>query len=629
MELKASYSATPNLLGAYIKGSKTSFALHAPAAEKVKLCLYQTAQDKKPCFTVDMEQKGSSWVVTLSEKLVNFCYTYLVFRNEKSQEIFDPFHPYTTASSKWGQKGYANNLVRSIILEPSMFNWEGIQPPNIPMQELIIYEMHIRGLTRDQTSNVSSPATFQGAIEKIPYLKSIGINAVELLPIQEFNESEINFIHPKTGRALTNYWGYSTVNFFSPMNRYFGSANDHTELKSFVKEMHRNQIEVILDVVYNHTGSASPLFICDPNYYILKNGQSTNYTGCGNTISANSKPSIKLIIESLKFLVNEFQIDGFRFDLASILVRSETGAPLEKPPLIEAIKNDPVLSKVKLISEPWDPGGLYQVGSFPLPFADWNGYFRDIARQYINGFPIDINLVQDVIKGSFRLFGSKTPAHSINFITVHDGFSLFDLVSYNQKHNEENSEHNRDGTDCNYSNNFGTEGANDLLYHFRRQQVYNFITFLFMSFGVPMMLMGDEMGMTHGGNNNPWCQDNEINWVNWNKIDTDILTFVQKVIEIRKSVSLFKATSFAELECVHFHQTYSDRVVCYIIPSKEKTVCVAFNPTNDQHEFALPDKEGGWKLASMTSRPIHENFKDEVVAHPSIILPAHSSAILY
>lgn len=285
-----------------------------------------------------------------------------------------------------------------------------------------------------------------------------------------------------------------------------------------------------------------------------------------------------------------------------------------------------------MISEPWDPGGLYQVGSFPLPFADWNGFFRDIARQYINSHPIDIGLVQNAIKGSPNLFGNKTPSHSINFITVHDGFSLFDLVSYEKKHNEENGEHNRDGTDCNYSNNFGAEGPNDGLYPLRRQQVYNFMTFLFMSFGVPMILMGDEMGMTHSGNNNPWCQDAEINWFNWNRMDTDIVLFFQKLIQFRQSLSLFKVNSHEELNALYFHQTYSDRVLCYIVHSEKdkKKICVMFNPTNSEHEIVLTEHGMHWFLLMITSRSAHDNFKnDPPLSHPSVILPAYSSAILY
>lgn len=432
------------------------------------------------------------------------------------------------------------------------FDWEGDVPLETPIEDLIIYEMHVRGFTRHPSSNVAQPGTFAGLIEKIPYLLELGVNCVELMPIFEFDEFENPLTNPQTGERLMNYWGYSTVGFFAPKAGYsatsiFGMQAD--ELKNMVKMLHANGIEVMLDVVFNHTAEGNeegPTIsfrgIDNKTYYLLTpDGHYYNFSGTGNTLNCNHPIVRGIVLDCLRYWVSEYHIDGFRFDLASILGRDQDGAPLPNPPLLEQLAYDPILAKSKLIAEAWDAGGLYQVGSFPAygRWAEWNGQYRDVIRQFIKGDKGKTFELAQRLQGSPDMYAERGPNASINFITAHDGFTLYDLVSYNNKHNWENGEDSRDGANDNYSWNCGWEGetTDAKVISLRQRQLKNFLTILMVSQGVPMILMGDEVGHSKRGNNNTYCHDNELNWLNWDMVKSNahIFRFTQNLIAFRRA----------------------------------------------------------------------------------------------
>ena len=416
------------------------------------------------------------------------------------------------------------------------FDWEDDRPLEHPIQDLIVYEMHVRSFTRHGSSGSKHPGTFAAVRERIPYLKKLGINCVELMPIYEFDEFENSRQHPDTGETLYNYWGYSTVNFFAP-KAGLAATGKHgmqvDEVKTLVKELHRNGIEVILDVVFNHTAEGNemgPTFsfrgLDNRTYYMLTpEGYFYNFSGCGNTLNCNNPIVRNIVLDCLRYWASEYHIDGFRFDLAAILGRDAWGAPLPNPPLLESLAFDPVLGTCKLIAEAWDAGGLYQVGSFPAygRWAEWNGKFRDDVRKFLKGEPGLTGALAQRIQGSPDLYGwnGRGPSASINFITCHDGFTLLDLFSYNEKHNEANGEHNQDGGNDNDSWNCGAEGETDDpgILALRQRQIRNAWAILMVSQGVPMVLMGDEFGRTQRGNNNTYCLDSEISWLDWSLAD--------------------------------------------------------------------------------------------------------------
>lgn len=462
--------------------------------------------------------------------------------------VVDPYAKAITGQSTWGKKiseeGYRARVVKN------NFYWGNEHQPQIPMEDLIIYEMHVRGFTQMDTS-VSCPGTFKGIMEKIPYLKKLGINAIELMPIFEFDELADQRI--VDGRTLLNYWGYNTISFFAP-NTSYSSAIEYNreglELKELIKELHANKMEIILDVVFNHTaegnedGPAISFKAFDNNiYYLLTpDGHYYNFSGCGNTMNCNHPIVQRMIIDCLRYWVETYRIDGFRFDLASILGRNEDGSPMDKPPLLQALAFDPILGKTKLIAEAWDAGGLYQVGNFPAfeRWAEWNGRYRDDMRQFLKGgLWCGANAIQRII-GSPDIYNSETRGHnaSINFLTCHDGFPLYDLYAYNEKHNEANGWNNTDGSNDNHSWNCGVEGATDNpeIVLLRKRMIRNACTALLCSRGTPMFLSGDEFCNTQFGNNNPYCQDNEISWLDWNllKENSDIFEFFCYMIHFRK-----------------------------------------------------------------------------------------------
>ncbi len=468
---------------------------------------------------------------------------------DKSKYLLDPYAKAVTGQSRWGDTSPRGQHYKARVVRDD-FDWGDLAAPLIPMEDLIIYELHVRGFTRDASSGVKHPGTFAGLMEKLPYLKSLGVNAIELMPIFEFDEMqdyrEVN------GQKLYNYWGYSTVGFFSPNTSYAAETEfnrEGTELKKLILACHRQGMEVYLDVVFNHTAEGNergPFFSFkgfDNNiYYLLTpDGKYYNFSGCGNTLNCNHPIVHQMIMNCLRYWVTTYRVDGFRFDLASILGRNEDGSPMNKPPLLQAMAFDPILGDVKLIAEAWDAGGLYQVGSFPSwnRWAEWNGRYRDDMRRYLKG---DEGFAQ---AAALRLIGSRDmyDVHgrkdaSVNFITCHDGFTLWDLFSYNEKHNEANGWDNTDGANDNNSWNCGAEGETEdqEINALRRRMCRNAFALLMCSRGIPMFLAGDEFGNTQFGNNNAYCQDNITSWLDWNLLDKnrELFRFFQRMIRIRK-----------------------------------------------------------------------------------------------
>lgn len=517
---------------------------------------------------------GHVWAMTvfdLSYESIEFGYRFDGPHDVRKGFHYDPknilLDPY--AREIRGRSGWKAPLPEGEVypfrgrLPYEQFDWQHDRPLTQPVSELIIYEMHVRGFTAHPSSDTKHPGTYQALQEKIPYLKDLGVNCVELMPIFEFDELENTRTNPLTGEQLCNYWGYSTLGFFSPKASFAATGNHGTpvaELKELIHALHEAGIEVILDVVFNHTaegGDGGPTFsfrgIDNKTYYMLdQDGHYANYTGCGNTVNCNHPVVRGFVIACLRYWAAEYHIDGFRFDLASVLGRDSNGAPLLNPPLLESLAYDPVLAHCELIAEAWDAGGLYQVGNFPSygRWMEWNGKFRDAARRFLKGDAGVAGEMVQRIMGSPDLYAAagRKPSASINFITCHDGFTLRDLVSYNEKHNLDNGENNNDGANDNHSWNCGAEGPTDdpEIEDLRRRQQKNALCLLFLSQGVPMLWMGDEYGRTQLGNNNAYCQDEEWNWFDWFQIDpkNELLNFVKNLIAFRKANPALRQTEF-------------------------------------------------------------------------------------
>ncbi len=483
--------------------------------------------------------------------------------------LLDP-HAREIHSPPWGHPRGCLGTEPCCLIDQHRYDWEGDRPLGIPLRDSIIYELHVRGFTQHPAANVSHPGTFRGLIEKIPYLKRLGITAVELMPVTEFNENETTFVSPETGKRLKNFWGYSPLSFFAPKASY-SSDLDHplNEFRDMVKALHRAGIEVILDIVYNHTaegGGDGPTTsfrgIDNTIYYLLDPWTRAylNFSGCGNTCNCNHPIVRNLIMDALRWWVVDMHVDGFRFDLASILGRDMQGHVLANPPVVEAIAEDPILADTKIIAEAWDAAGLYQVGSFSPHhrWAEWNGRFRDDVRAFLLGRPGLVSALATRIAGSSDLYQrhGRRPCNSINFITSHDGFTLGDLVSYNQKHNLANGENNRDGDNNNLSWNSGVEGptANRAILAIRSRRLRTMAVILLLSQGVPMLVAGDEFGRSQRGNNNAWCQDNDISWIDWTLAGTNRLQlrFFRKLIQLRKAHPIFRRDDFFQAsDAVH------------------------------------------------------------------------------
>ncbi|MCB9431140.1 MAG: glycogen debranching enzyme [Ardenticatenaceae bacterium] len=461
--------------------------------------------------------------------------------------LLDPYAKAVSGRNQWGATPHLPQRARLVYDD---FDWEADRPLHIPIEDLIIYEMHVRGFTRHPSAQAKYPGTFAAIRDKIPYLKELGVNCVELMPIQEFDEFESHFVNPDSGDPLHNYWGYSPVGFFAPKAGYAATGElgmQVDEFKALIKLLHKNGIEVILDVVFNHTGEGgedghtlSLRGIDNKTYYMLRpDGRYYNFSGCGNTLNCNNPIVRNMVLDCLRYWVAEFHIDGFRFDLASILGRDANGEPLSNPPLLEAMAYDPVLGRTKLIAEAWDAGGLYQVGSFPSygRWSEWNGKYRDTLRKFLRGDTGQLWEMSQRIQGSPDLYPERGPIASVNFVTCHDGFTLTDLFSYNEKHNWANGEQSQDGANDNNSWNCGWEGdtKDPAISRLRQRMIRNAISILMVSQGVPLILMGDEVGQSKQGNNNTYCQDNELSWFNWEllKQNQDLFRFFQQCIAFR------------------------------------------------------------------------------------------------
>ena len=507
---------------------------------------------------------------------------------------------------------------------PEDFDWEGDRPLGLPFTDLVIYEMHVRGFTRSPTSGVKFPGTFAGLREKIPFLKELGINCVEPTPIFEFDECEIDRRHPRTGERLFNYWGYNTLAFCAPKASYAASGRagmQVDEFKSLVKELHKSGIEIILDVVFNHTaegGEDGPTLsfrgLDNRTWYLLTpEGRYLNFSGCGNTLNCNHPVVRNFVLDCLRWWVAEYHIDGFRFDLASILARDPNGVALANPPLLEALAADPVLGTTKLIAEAWDAGGLYQVGSFPAygRWAEWNGRYRDCLRKFLKGDHGQVGEMTGRLVGSPDLYAGRGPSASINFVTCHDGFTLADLVSYNDKHNEDNGEDNRDGASDNYSWNCGVEGPTDdpEVNALRQRQAKNFFCLLMLANGVPMFAAGDEFLRTQRGNNNPYNQDNETSWLDWSCIErhADFHRFAKRMIAFRKAHPSLGRPSFW-CEDVRWYGvgrdidlSFDSHSLAYCLHGASRDDCDLYVMINAYHEpldFEIQEsRPGGWRRA--------------------------------
>jgi isoamylase len=674
----------PLPLGATLDIRGTQFSIFSKNAEKITLILFESTEKDSPFEEYELHHEinrtGDIWHIWLEGVKAGQLYGYRVdgpyypeegHRFNKHKLLLDPYARAVSGNFDWNlsdARGYdpahdsdvfstkdsSPGAPKSIVVNHD-FDWYD-RPIKRNIKDLIIYETHVKGFTYHHSSNTEHPGTYKGLIEKIPYLKELGINAVELMPVHEYDEEENERTNPETGEKLKNYWGYSSMSFFAPRARYSSSGmlgEQYDEFKELVREFHKAGIEVILDVVFNHTaeGDHRGPTLCfrgidNRVYYILEQDKRyyTNYSGCGNTFNCNHPLVRDFILDCLRYWVIEMHIDGFRFDLASILGRGSNGNILSNPPLIERIEKDPILSNTKIIAEAWDAAGAYQVGSFPGRWAEWNGRYRDDVRKFWRGDDALAGAFATRISGSSDLYtkGGRSPLSSINFVTSHDGFPLNDIVTYSYKHNHANGEDNRDGDNNNYSYNFGIEGSEVTPYieSIRKKIIKNHLVTLFCSQGVPMLLSGDEMRRTQRGNNNAYCQDNDISWINWKFLErnNDIFKFTKRLIQFRKDHPVLRKNHFVKqsekqtLESeVSWHgvlpfspdwSTSSKFVALLLngtrtIKEDKKTdsdIYIAFNASLYSMWVALPDSPSGrpWKMRIDTA--IDESFiKDENV----------------
>ena len=676
--------------GAYLHGNGANFALLSRHATGVSLVLFDELE--YPLETIELNpsrnKTGDIWHIRVEGVKENQLYAYRVdgpfspedgHRFNRHKLILDPCTraltkqdsidieaalPYNPLSPlkdlSFSEEDNSGHISKCILIN-NRFDWQNDKPPGHKWSETIIYETHVRGLTIHPSSGVQQPGTYRGITEKIPYLHDLGITAVELMPVQEFLENDTPRVNPVTGERLKNYWGYNPLLFFVPHGKYSGvetPGEQVTEFKTMVRELHRAGIEVILDIVLNHTAEGSeigPTFsfrgIDNSIYYLLETSRRfyKNYSGCGNTLNCNHPVVRDFIIDCLRYWVIEMHVDGFRFDLASVMGRDENGEIMKNPPILERISEDPILRGTKLIAEAWDAAGAYQVGSFPgKRWAEWNGRYRDDVRRFWRGDPGFTGALASRICGSADIYQKegKEPLNSINFITCHDGFTLNDLVSYNHKHNEANGEDNEDGTNENYSFNYGTEGpADEVIERIRIRQIKNMLATLLISRGVPMLLGGDEFRRTQRGNNNAYCQDNEISWYDWRllKKNQEIYRFAGEMIAFRKKHKVLNREKFyTDRDILWFNHNggspdwgYSGRSLgCIILAEEEEDLCLLFNADSVEKSFLIPPatSTGKWHVRVDTSREmpddINEAGKEAEELKVGYILPERSLAIL-
>ncbi|XP_075092884.1 isoamylase 1, chloroplastic-like isoform X2 [Nicotiana tabacum] len=668
----------PLPFGATATDGGVNFAVFSSNATSATLCLITLSDLPQKRVTVQIfldplaNKTGDVWHVFLKGDFENMLYGYKFdgkFSPEghffdSSQIVLDPYAKATVSRGEYGVLGPEDDcwplMAGMVPSAADQFDWEGDLPLKFPQRDLVIYEMHVRGYTNHESSGTKFPGTYRGVVEKLDHLKELGVNCIELMPCHEFNELEYYSYNSVLGDYKFNFWGYSTVNFFSPMGRYSSAGLSNcglvaiNEFKYLVKEAHKRGIEVIMDVVFNHTAEGNengPIVsfrgIDNSVFYMLApKGEFYNYSGCGNTFNCNHPIVRQFIVDCLRYWVTEMHIDGFRFDLASILTRSSslwdavnvygnstdvdvitTGTPLTSPPLIDMISNDPILRGVKLIAEAWDCGGLYQVGMFPHwgIWSEWNGKYRDIVRQFIKGTDGFSGALAECLCGSPNLYqeGGRKPWNSINFVCAHDGFTLADLVTYNDKHNLANGEDNKDGENHNNSWNCGEEGefASISVKKLRKRQMRNFFLCLMVSQGVPMIYMGDEYGHTKGGNNNTYCHDNYINYFRWDKKDessSDFFRFCCLVTKFRHKCESLGLDGFPTAERLQWHGhapgtpdwSETSRFVAFTLVDKVKgELYVAFNASHLPVTITLPDRPGyRWQPLVDTGKPAPYDF---------------------
>ena len=619
-----SHQQCPYPLGLTFDGNKARFALFSANAEKVELGLF-APHEEQPNQVLALNKTGNFWHTEVSDIPHGTLYAYkchgttneeLRNRFNSNNWLLDPYAKHPDTFPIWNTRVLKN--VAAEVLNEDPFDWEDSSAPKISKNDLIIYEMHVRGFTADPSSQAQKKGTYAAMIQKIPYLKKLGVNAVELLPIHEFDETNCRNINPTTKKQVPNYWGYNTLSFFAPKRNYSSTPNAINEFKTLVKELHKNNIEVILDVVYNHTGEGSGKDYAiswrgiDNQTYYMKE----DFTGCGNTINSNHPQVQMMILDSLRYWVQEMHVDGFRFDLASIFTREPNGAPIPKPPILDALAKDPILNQVKLIAEPWDAGGLYQVGLFPTlgPWSEWNGKYRDTVRSFLKGTDGKAGAFASALTGSQSTYESSSPLSSINFVTAHDGFCLRDLFTYQHKRNHDNGEEGKDGNDQNDNWNCGVEGETKEphIRAIRERQMRNHWLALFLSQGIPMMLMGDEYGHTRHGNNNPYVQDNRLNWFLWDELEKneDMFQFVANLIAFRKTHPELHKPSFVTDHDIQWHghipnkANWDSRFVAFSTTAAPR-IYLAFNADHKAADIQLPSAE--FRLIVNTANPWNQH----------------------
>ncbi len=658
-------AGSPVPWGAHQRGEGVNFALFSRHATRVRLELYQNADDSTPTSIIDLDpvrhRTGDIWHVWVRGIPVGQLYGYRIEGPYQPEEghrfnphklLLDPYARAIAGVENWdllAARGYdsssrltdlsistADNAgtTPKCIVTREDFDWEMDEPPKHSASDMVIYETHVRGFTIHPSSKVERPGTFIGLTEKIPYLKDLGVTAIELMPVLEFNENELMRLNPITTEKLRNYWGYNPVALFAPKQSYSvggGPGQQTLEFREMVRAFHRAGIEVILDIVLNHTAEGDELgpTIClrgieNSIFYMLQENclrYYKDFTGTGNTLNANHPVVRQIVIRVLRYWVMHMHVDGFRFDLASVLGRDEHGDILRNAPLLDVIAEDPILRDVKLIAEAWDAGGAYQVGSFSTQrWGEWNGRFRDDVRRFWIGDAGMMGSFASRICGSSDLYqtSGKGPGSSVNFVTSHDGFTLNDLVSYKQKHNDENGEYSRDGSDANYSDNCGVEGPSDdpAVEAMRNRLIKTFLLSLFISRGIPMLLGGDEFRRTQRGNNNAYCQDNGVSWFDWSLLEKhrEIRRFARGMIAFRRAHQVLRREVFytdADIKWLapnggspDWTDSRQKSFACLIPGQTEPDLFLMFNADTRAVDFSIPALPASkiWRLAVDTSR---------------------------
>ena len=683
-------SGRPEPLGAWATPDGVNFALFSRNATRVRLELFDSAMDNTPSRIIDLDPQrhrtGDIWHAWVRGVRNGAFYGYRVdgpYRPEDGHRfnvnklLLDPYAAAVASSSGWDlapARGYdphapepdlAPSLLDDAGAMPKCvfvhdhFDWHADRSPRTAWSNTVIYETHVRGLTIHPSSGVAHPGTYRGLIEKIPYLRDLGVTAVELMPIFEFDEDQGSRVDPRTGKPLGNYWGYEPIAFFAPKASYCSSGNlgrQKLEFKQMVEALHAAGLEVILDVVFNHTAEGNRLGptlsfrgIDNSIYYMLADDKRyyRDFTGTGNTVNANHPVVRDLVLDALRYWVLEMRVDGFRFDLAAVLGRDEEGNLLANPPLLERIAEDPLLRDVKLIAEAWDAAGAYEVGSFSeRRWAEWNDRFRDDVRRFWRGDDGMLGAFASRLAGSADVYGrsGKGPECSINLVTCHDGFTLNDLVTYRNKHNEANGENNRDGTPYNWSHNYGAEGpAPGAIDALRRRQIKNFLLTLFVARGVPMLMGGDEWRRTQNGNNNAYCHDDATSWYDWDLLrkHRDIYGFTRLMIALRKAHPVLSRERYytdreihwfgPEGHTPHWADPRAKQLGCLITEDASAALCLVFNAAEEPASFRLPAarSSAGWRLVVDTSR---ETVRDSVVFEENVskafVAAPRTSAVL-